>query len=112
MFTGKKPDLAKVEQKESVEEEDTEEPESSLPTTPTQPPNAETETNSNSTGIHPNLLHPSTENSVLVMHTPHPLFVAEQLGIDRRLLVNRKRQLKMYRVWMQAKFLRTSATSS
>ncbi|KDQ19101.1 hypothetical protein BOTBODRAFT_103483 [Botryobasidium botryosum FD-172 SS1] len=34
----------------------------------------------------------------------HPLFSVEQLGVDRRLLVNRKRQLKMYRVWMQAKF--------
>ena len=34
----------------------------------------------------------------------HPLFKIEQLGVDRRLLVNRKRQLKMYRVWMQGKF--------
>ncbi|KZV61086.1 hypothetical protein PENSPDRAFT_671237 [Peniophora sp. CONT] len=32
------------------------------------------------------------------------LFKATQLGVDRRLLVNRKRQLKMYRVWMQAQF--------
>lgn len=35
---------------------------------------------------------------------PHPLFTTEQLGVDRRLLVNRKRQLKMYRVWIQGKF--------
>lgn len=35
---------------------------------------------------------------------PHPLFSVEQLGVDRRLIVNRKRQLKMYRVWMQGKF--------
>ncbi|KAI0358186.1 methyltransferase [Trametes cingulata] len=34
----------------------------------------------------------------------HPLFSIEQLGVDRRLIVNRKRQLKMYRVWMQGKF--------
>ena len=34
----------------------------------------------------------------------YPLFKIEQLGVDRRLLVNRKRQLKMYRVWMQGKF--------
>ncbi|TFY81432.1 hypothetical protein EWM64_g2580 [Hericium alpestre] len=34
----------------------------------------------------------------------HPLFGIEQLGVDRRLIVNRKRQLKMYRVWMQGKF--------
>ena len=34
----------------------------------------------------------------------HPLFETVQLGVDRRLLLNRKRQIKMYRVWMQGKF--------
>jgi len=54
------------------------------------------------TGIHPNLLTP-------LAHCPaHPLFTTEQLGVDRRLLVNRKRQLKMYRVWMQGKFRKVS----
>lgn len=31
-------------------------------------------------------------------------FAAREMGVDRRLLVNRKRQLKMYRCWMQAVF--------
>ncbi|KAG6909371.1 hypothetical protein DXG01_000810 [Tephrocybe rancida] len=48
--------------------------------------------------IHPNLSKP------LANCPPHPLFAIEQLGVDRRLLINRKRQLKMYRVWMQGKF--------
>jgi len=48
--------------------------------------------------VHHNLLHP-------LAHCPvHPLFEIERLGVDRRLLVNRKRQLKMYRVWMQGNF--------
>ncbi|QLG70660.1 hypothetical protein HG535_0A06020 [Zygotorulaspora mrakii] len=31
-------------------------------------------------------------------------FIENQIGTDRRLLVNRKRQLKMYRCWLQAVF--------
>ncbi|KAG1816458.1 S-adenosyl-L-methionine-dependent methyltransferase [Suillus subaureus] len=51
-----------------------------------------------SSDVHHNLLRP------LLHSPPHPLFTIEQLGVDRRLLVNRKRQLKMYRIWMQGKF--------
>lgn len=51
-----------------------------------------------SSAIHPNFSAP------LAHCPPHPLFAIEQLGVDCRLIVNRKRQLKMYRVWMQGKF--------
>lgn len=51
--------------------------------------------------VHPSLRDPDA------LGLPHPLFTIKQLGVDRRLLVNRKRQLKMYRVWMQGKFQRT-----
>ena len=54
--------------------------------------------------IHPNLLSP------LIGCPPHPIFITEHLGIDRRLIVNRKRQLKMYRVWMQGKFRKLEDT--
>ncbi|KAG6877033.1 hypothetical protein C0993_010907 [Termitomyces sp. T159_Od127] len=63
------------------------------------------EGNENS-GIHASLLKP------LINCHPHPLFTSEQLGVDRRLLVNRKRQLKMYRVWMQGKFRKLATQSS
>ena len=32
------------------------------------------------------------------------LFDIEELGVDRRLLVNRAKKLKMYRCWMQGRF--------
>ena len=56
--------------------------------------------------IHPSLRDPAA------LGLSHPLFIVEQLGVDRRLLVNRKRQLKMYRVWMQGKFRRTEKDGS
>lgn len=33
-----------------------------------------------------------------------PRFTVEELGVDRRMLVNRARRLKMYRCWLQGKF--------
>ena len=56
--------------------------------------------------IHPSLRDPAA------LGLSQPLFAIEQLGVDRRLLVNRKRQLKMYRVWMQGKFRRTERDGS
>jgi len=57
------------------------------------------------------VIHPSLQDTD-TLGLPHPLFAIKQLGIDRRLLVNRKRQLKMYRVWMQGKFQRTEIDCS
>lgn len=59
---------------------------------------------------HPILLSPLTNAPPDC--PPHPLFATEQLGVDRRLLVNRKRQLKMYRVWMQGKFRKLPSTDT
>jgi tRNAThr (cytosine32-N3)-methyltransferase len=53
--------------------------------------------------IHPNLLSASNR-------PPQCLFAIKKLGVDRRLQVNRKRQLKMYRVWMQGTFFKIGAS--
>jgi len=65
-------------------------------------PLEKTQTISSPSSVHPNLSRPLTDCP------PHPLFTIEQLGVDRRLIVNRKRQLKMYRVWMQGRFRKLS----
>jgi len=44
-------------------------------------------------------------NSSKAQHRePRPAFEIAHIGVDRRMLVNRQRRLKMYRCWMQAVF--------
>lgn len=38
------------------------------------------------------------------LQSPRPAFDVAHFGVDRRMLVNRQRRLKMYRCWMQAVF--------
>jgi tRNAThr (cytosine32-N3)-methyltransferase len=42
---------------------------------------------------------------------PVPSFDIVHFGVDRRMLVNRQRRLKMYRCWMQAVFRKDAAAS-
>ncbi|KAK7532252.1 S-adenosyl-L-methionine-dependent methyltransferase [Phyllosticta citribraziliensis] len=41
-----------------------------------------------------------------------PTFEIESIGVDRRMLVNRQRRLKMYRCWMQAVFRKAGGDRS
>ncbi|KAL8997921.1 MAG: hypothetical protein Q9169_002914 [Polycauliona sp. 2 TL-2023] len=43
---------------------------------------------------------------------PAPLFNVASLGVDRRLLINRHKQLKMYRCWMQGRFQKPKMNGS
>ncbi|KAF2108966.1 S-adenosyl-L-methionine-dependent methyltransferase [Lophiotrema nucula] len=43
--------------------------------------------------------------------TPAPTFEIVHFGVDRRMLVNRQRRLKMYRCWMQAVFRKPGSAS-
>ncbi|KAH7391953.1 S-adenosyl-L-methionine-dependent methyltransferase [Pyrenochaeta sp. MPI-SDFR-AT-0127] len=43
--------------------------------------------------------------------TPRPAFEVAHIGVDRRMLVNRQRRLKMYRCWMQAVFRKAGQDS-
>ncbi|RYC54239.1 hypothetical protein CHU98_g11974 [Xylaria longipes] len=45
---------------------------------------------------------PDTPQQPLAAKAESPLFDIEDLGVDRRMLVNRAKKLKMYRCWMQA----------
>lgn len=51
------------------------------------------------TGVDPSIEHPTEFESTG--------FEVVDLGVDRRMLVNRAKQLKMYRCWMQGRFKKT-----
>ena len=46
----------------------------------------------------------ASEQATVVEHEKLPSFSTLSLGVDRRLLVNRKRELQMLRCWIQGKF--------
>ncbi|KAF2683481.1 methyltransferase [Lentithecium fluviatile CBS 122367] len=48
--------------------------------------------------------HPEGSHQIPARNKPRPTFEVVHFGIDRRMLVNRQRRLKMYRCWMQAVF--------
>lgn len=112
MFTGSRasPSQITIQTREESDPQEDLGPSSSAPQSHSPAPSLEASVNLSAcppetappTAIHPNLLIP------LASCPPHPLFSIEQLGVDRRLLVNRKRQLKMYRVWMQGNFKKLS----
>ncbi|KAF2854502.1 S-adenosyl-L-methionine-dependent methyltransferase [Plenodomus tracheiphilus IPT5] len=64
----------------------------------------------NQISLHP----PSTPTSPhdISPAPPRPTFEIAHIGVDRRMLVNRQRRLKMYRCWMQAVFRKAGGESS
>jgi tRNAThr (cytosine32-N3)-methyltransferase len=55
--------------------------------------------------------NPSVENEVSLDESISGFEIVD-LGVDRRLLVNRAKQLKMYRCWMQGRFRKTNSHAS
>jgi tRNAThr (cytosine32-N3)-methyltransferase len=51
----------------------------------------------------------SPSENTSTSHTSRPRFEIVNLGVDRRMLVNRQRKLKMYRCWMQGHFRKPAA---
>lgn len=48
--------------------------------------------------------HKDENQDLTLMEQKDALFEIASLGADRRLLINRHKQLKMYRCWMQGRF--------
>ncbi|KAI8936062.1 hypothetical protein NX059_007562 [Plenodomus lindquistii] len=58
------------------------------------------------------LTAPTSTDDIAHPETPRPVFEIAHIGVDRRMLVNRQRRLKMYRCWMQAVFRKAGGESS
>jgi len=58
-----------------------------------------------------NTSHVAEKMAQLHLH-PRPVFQVAHIGVDRRMLVNRQRRLKMYRCWMQAVFRKAGVESA
>ncbi|KAL6709671.1 hypothetical protein ACN47E_001099 [Coniothyrium glycines] len=54
---------------------------------------------------------PTSVDDISRPETPRPAFQVVHSGVDRRMLVNRQRRLKMYRCWMQAVFRKAGTQS-
>ncbi|KAF1943435.1 S-adenosyl-L-methionine-dependent methyltransferase [Clathrospora elynae] len=54
---------------------------------------------------------PQSNDDIANPETPRPVFEVAHIGVDRRMLVNRQRRLKMYRCWMQAVFRKAGQES-
>jgi tRNAThr (cytosine32-N3)-methyltransferase len=50
-------------------------------------------------------------DSIKIQNPPRPNFEIVKLAVDRRMLVNRQRKLKMFRCWMQAYFRKPELTT-
>ena len=74
----------------------------------TQPWNKEC---SNVKGEFPSDQKSETEHSPMQVDSPASLFDVVDLGVDRRMLVNRQKQLKMYRCWLQGSFRKNCTTA-
>ncbi|KAF3005763.1 hypothetical protein E8E13_007043 [Curvularia kusanoi] len=81
---------------------------STATSTPQQPPTTTTSSSNDDAQLAQSTQHltvspsPAQDNAVPV--SPRPEFDIPHFGVDRRMLVNRQRRLKMYRCWMQAVF--------
>ena len=83
-----------------------------ITTTTTEDPHALADKIQNIDLRHPDVQSPAQANADAAdLLTPRPAFQVAHIGVDRRMLVNRQRRLKMYRCWLQAVFRKAGEES-